>query len=255
MSETRPDATHPASPIQLEQARQRGDRTFSSELGTAIQLLGGLGVMLLCLNGLATWAQTWTADFWGAGGLEATELPNRIQQMLWSLAGQLTPMLLLLAGLAVAGRWLQTGIDLQTKRVRPDLSRLAPLRPRDRTWAMRLWGGLLAFPKMLSALGLGGLLIWLRRDAFFELALLPPDRMTQQGLGLILGICFQVALILLAAGLLDYGLAWVSRRQRLQMSDQELRDELRMQEGDPTVARRRQAQRDAWREQAQDEPT
>ena len=63
--------------------------------------------------------------------------------------------------------------------------------------------------------------------------------------GLILKIGFQTALILFLFGLADYGLAWFGRMRRLRMSDNELREEIRMQQGDPqTTERRRRIRRE-----------
>jgi flagellar biosynthetic protein FlhB len=61
---------------------------------------------------------------------------------------------------------------------------------------------------------------------------------------LILTVTFHVALALLLASAADYGLKFLGHQRRLRMTDQQLRDELRMQNGDPqTRNRQRQLQR------------
>ena len=72
----------------------------------------------------------------------------------------------------------------------------------------------------------------------------PADAMAQQLFSLVLLICSHVAVALLMVSLLDFGMKYWGFEKRIRMTDQQLRDETRMQNGDPqTSARRRELQR------------
>jgi flagellar biosynthetic protein FlhB len=61
---------------------------------------------------------------------------------------------------------------------------------------------------------------------------------------LILTVTFHVALALLVTSVADYWLKFIGHQRRIRMTDQQLRDELRMQNGDPQIhARRRRMNR------------
>ena len=239
------ERTNQASPIQLEQATQRGDVANSQELGASLQNIGGLLVLLVTAGGLGAWLISWTRTHWSNQPLKLDEVVATAQGGLYELALQLLPMLLLLMLITCVVYWIQSGFVLQPDRVLPRLERLSPTRFAEQGVLRKSMMALFALPKMLLGIGLAAMLIWWQRDRFFELALLPVEKILENGFGVLLLTAFQVALMLLAFGLLDYGVEWLARNQRLQMSDQQLRDEQRMQEGDPTViARQRQRQQE-----------
>jgi flagellar biosynthetic protein FlhB len=73
-----------------------------------------------------------------------------------------------------------------------------------------------------------------------RIILVPVDEMVSATYGLGIRICFEVAIVLLLASLIDYAVQWFGFENRIRMSDQELRDELRSQNGDPVVSQQRQ---------------
>ncbi len=242
------DRTNPASPIQMEQASQRGDVPNSVELGGAIQSLGGLLIVFLMVGGIGSWLVSWTKNSWASGGLQVEQVTAGMQGTLFQMGGRLAPMLALLFLLALVGFWLQSGFVFKPDRAMPKLDRLSPTRFAGQGIFRKMLMALVALPKMFISIALAICLIWYQRDQFFELSLLGPDVALEKGFGLVLFVSFQIALILLLFGLVDYGVEWVARTQRLQMSDQQVRDEQRMQEGDPVVqSRRRQRQQELSR--------
>ena len=59
-----------------------------------------------------------------------------------------------------------------------------------------------------------------------------------------LDMCMRTAVVLLLLAILDYGFQWWKMEQDLKMTDEELREEMKMMNGDPQImARRRAVQR------------
>ena len=86
--------------------------------------------------------------------------------------------------------------------------------------------------------------IWIQRNDFFILSNGPADGLVAKLFSLILTITLHVAFALLVTSTADYWLKFASYQRRIRMTDQQLRDELRMQNGDSQIrARRRQLNR------------
>ena len=148
--------------------------------------------------------------------------------------------LLLLVG--IISHWCQTGPVFLTKPIAPDATRLSPGR-----WFTRLFSlstlayPLIGLPKALLAVVVMAMSCWFYRDQFFALGALPADVMAEKLFSLVLMICSHVAVTLLLASLLDFGLKFLGFEKRIRMTDQQLRDEARMQNGDPQISAKRRA--------------
>ena len=54
-------------------------------------------------------------------------------------------------------------------------------------------------------------------------------------------MCIRTAVVLLVLAVLDYGFQWWKMEQDLKMTDEEMREEMKMMNGDPQIAARRRA--------------
>lgn len=223
-NEERDEAIHPASEIKLARARQQGELCRSYVLAQAIQAGVGLLAIGLAATPLAHALLDLTRELWtqritaGAFTPSATEVIGRIG---WPLA-------LFLSAIFVCGcasHLLQTGWTwgqrpLVNSRFLEPQANLASWFSPSR-WISSLTG-LICF---------GLLALWLVSAPDFSLALLgrvwtssetnPVGAIGKQLLGWLL----PVTGVLLVIGGLDYALQrWLYFR-RMQMTDQELRDE------------------------------
>ncbi|MFK7768908.1 MAG: EscU/YscU/HrcU family type III secretion system export apparatus switch protein [Mariniblastus sp.] len=243
MSETSDDQTHVATPARIQQARSEGDIPKSFELASAFQMLGALLVAYLLFGQLGTWLRTFTTDTWSTAGSKLSvnnaDVTGQIQNISTSMLTVLAPIFLMLLLLGVAAHWLQTGPVFLPNKVAPDVTRLGAGNWRRQFFSVGTWAHLLVgVPKTLMAFVILGFSVWFQRNHFLVLPNYPFDVMVQRMFTLIMMVTFHVALGLLFLSAADYWLKHIGHQRRLKMTDQQLRDELRMQNGDPQIRAR-----------------
>jgi flagellar biosynthetic protein FlhB len=242
------ERTEAATPRRLQELREQGRVVRSADLTLAatvlgafglLQLLGGEGVARLTLALRETFAALPHAD---PAGAEVQALVLRLL-----VAGGLAAAPLLLGvpliGLAVT-LW-QVGLLATGKVLRPKFERIDPVAGWQRLWSAR------AAVELLKVLLKAALVAFVLYQAYTErvaevlaLGTLDPVAAIARLGGLVVHMGLVAGAVLLALGVLDYGYQrWEFRRQA-RMTRQEVREELRQQEGDPHLrARLRSLQR------------
>ena len=249
MSDSADDQIHEASAARIQQARSEGDIAKSFELAAALQMIGALLACYLLLSNVGVWIRNWTSQSWTSAGsqlsIETSEITSQLQNLSWLTFLTLAPLMVVLLVVGVFSHWIQTGPLFLPQKAAPDLDRLGPGNWRRKVFSLQGLAFLLVgIPKMFVAVGVLGASSWYHRNQFFELASYPADVLVRNLFTLVLTIVFHVALALLIASLSDYWLRYLGHRRNLRMTDQQLRDELRMQNGDPQVrARQRESRR------------
>ena len=249
MSDSTDDQIHEASATRIQQARSEGDIAKSFELAAALQMIGALLACYLLLSNAGVWIQNWTSQSWSTAGsqlsIETSELTTQLQNLTGLTFVALAPLMLLLLIIGICSHWIQTGPLFLPQKAAPDLERLGPGNWRQKMFSLQGLAFLIVgIPKTFVALGVLGASSWYHRNQFFELASYPANVLVRNLFSLVLTIVLHVALALLIASLSDYWLRYLGHRRRLRMTDQQLRDELRMQNGDPQVrARQREFRR------------
>ena len=241
MAEENSDRTHPASPIQLNQARAAGDIPRSIELAAAIHNFGGLIVLALCGATLVTWLGHWTTSTWATPfSPETPQLLDVGRANVMGLASQLFLPLSLLLLFAIAGFWLQTGFYFKPERIALDPAKLGLRRLQNQNGKVQFFKFLLMLPKLGIGISLVALLLWQYRLKFFELATSSPEKFWEDAIGLTLWIGFLVAATLFLFAVLDYVFERMGHQERWEMTEQQIRDEERLENGNPTTRRHRQ---------------
>lgn len=226
----------------LQDAREKGQVAKSQEVTYWFSIFGALLVIGLLAPGAAGSLATMLGGF-------MTQLHNvptdsfHLMEMLGETAWQVTLILalplILLVVLALAGTLSQVGFLLTTESLKPDISRINPIKGAKRLFSM---SALVDFGKGLlkiSIVGLiGVLLLW------------PETRNLENYIGLtslpILEEIWRIALILIIAVLivlaliagLDFMYQRYEHNRKLRMTLQEVRDEFKQVEGDPKVKAR-----------------
>lgn len=230
------DPIHVATPARRQQARQDGDIPKSFELAAAVQMVGALLVAYFLFGKIARWLRDWTTETWSNAGahlsIEPAEFTSQFQHAIGGSLSVLLPVLGLFLLIGVGSHWLQTGPLFLSSRIIPDPTRLGPANWKRQTFSLgNLALLLIGIPKIIIAGIVLATSTWVHRDEFFALANFPANTLVTKMFELILTISVQVAAALLITSALDYGLKWTSHQRRLRMTDQQLRDELRMQNG------------------------
>jgi flagellar biosynthetic protein FlhB len=151
----------------------------------------------------------------------------------------LTGAAALLAPMALGG-WL-----LSTKSLEPKFSRLDPVAGLGRIFSVN--GPIqlgMSLAKTLVVGGIGGLAIWQRRDQILGLAIEPAPRAFADGLHLVAVSCAMTVAGMFVVAALDVPYQLWQHHRKLRMTKEEVKREMRENEGDPHVKGRiRQQQR------------
>lgn len=246
------EKTESASARRLEQAREEGQVPHSRELATFISLMvgvaalyvlgrwGGHRMMELVRNGLNFERQ------------KAFE-PEGMQQVLAQLAtdGLLTIAPLLLASVvaALVTPFLMGGWVFSTSALKFDLTRLDPLQGLGRMFSTHGLAELVkATLKSVLVASVGVWVVWRERDHLFSLMLQPLATSMDDFASLVLLSALLIVGSLAVIAAIDVPFQLWEYHRRLRMTKDELRQEMKEQEGDPQIkARIRAAQREMSR--------
>jgi len=230
------DRTEAATPRRIEKAREEGQVALSREVAGFAALAGGvLGLMI----GLPPLGAELLRGLRGALERAHEVRPLAAAAELAGLGFMVVlPVGLLAAAGAILATFLQTRLLISAKPLRPQLARISPLATLKRIFGAE---GAIEFLRTLLKLGLVGAALWwmLGEPArLVQLFAAPPAALLREGgqsaLDLALAALGAFALI----AVLDW--LWVRWRhlEKLRMTRQEMREELRETEGDPQVKAR-----------------
>ncbi len=236
------EKTEEPSQKKLAEARRKGDAPKSQEVSLFISLVGGLGVILVFgasasqylaqeLSGYFAHAHHIPTDPAGVTRLGA----DLARVTLIALAAPFAVLLLI----AIAGHWGQTGLIASGEKLKPDLSKLSPIKGLTRVFGK---AALANFLRGLAKLGLvavaGFAALWPLRDRLVGLVWAHPGALLPEALQAVLifsaaalGVYFIVAVIDFVA----QRHSWMAKQR---MSRRELKDEHKQSEGDPVVRAR-----------------
>lgn len=246
------EKTESASARRLEQAREEGQVPHSRELATFISLIvgvtalyvlgrwGGHRMMQMVKSGLS---------FERSQAFDTTGMLQILAEL--STSGLLTivPLLLALIVAALSVPFLMGGWVFSVKALRVDLTRLDPLQGLGRMFSTHGLAELVkASMKAVLVASVGVWVVWRERDHLFALMLQPLEASMDDFASLVLlaTLLIVASLALIAAIDVPYQL-WEYHR-KLRMSKEDVRQEMKEQEGDPQIkARIRAAQREMSR--------
>jgi flagellar biosynthesis protein FlhB len=171
------------------------------------------------------------------GGLllqNSADAVSLFSNLTWDIGKSLIPMLAILLIAGLASSFLQHPPRMILDRIQPDWKRISLVNGWHRIFSAR---GQADFIKGVCKLVFIGILMWTvvrwQRNAFFETMTLDPDALPELILMIatrLLSVVCILTLLLLAADLLWVRMHW---RRDIQMSKQEIKNEMKEAEGDP----------------------
>lgn len=248
MADSAGEKKHDATPYRRQKAREKGQVARSQDLGSALVLL--LAVAILWYSGPAivtavgsimkasfTQQRYWDMDSHAAAGL----LNASMRECLWALL----PLMGGVCAIALAINWFQIGFLFLPEKLNLDWKRIDPLKGAQRLVALpniaRLGFGLLKIALVSIVIAFG---LWGRWDTILSSQSLTAMEIGSLVWSTTLDMCMRTAVVLLLLAILDYAFQWWKMEQDLRMTDEEVREEMKMMNGDPQlVARRRAVQR------------
>ena len=247
-SEENGDKTHEATPYRRQKAREEGQVVRSQDLASAGLLIAGLLILWYFSRGLSDSLGRLTVEHLGGNAWLSIDIPTVVHHTLL-LAGRLAVALLPILGLLVLGGVMahmgQFGFLYLPDKVALDWQRINPLQNYGRIFSMsnavHLGFGLL---KVLLIVTVAGWSLWGERGRLMGLSAQSTAEIGAYLLTVLLWTSLKVGSSLAVLALFDYGYQYWKHEQDLRMTTQELKDEVKTQQGDPQIAaRRKQLQR------------
>ena len=248
MAESSGDKKHSASDQRRRQAREEGQVVRSQDLASALLLLAAVAVLRWPGPALAEGTANLLIDAIRdsqPASITASDAATNFNAKLLALAPNAIPILLAMMAAGILSNLLQTGPMLTVSRIMPSLNHINPLSGVKRLFslpsAMRLLFGLFKVA-VVSGVAFFAVRSWM--DAVMASGSIPIAQLA----GLIFTCTTDTALwiggALVVLAIFEYAFQWWKFEEDLKMTDQEMRDELKEQMGDPQVIqRRRQVQR------------
>lgn len=223
----------------LRESREQGQVPRSRELATAAVFGSGVLVLMGLGGDIGQRVASWLADALGRVGTrvgDARLLPSHFFDLLGSLLLIALPIALAALAACFLGPALLGGFNWSNKALVPDISKLDPMKGLKRIYGRE---GLAEFIRSLLRVavigGFGTYAIVGIAPGLLTLMHQPLQTAVGQGFWMALQILIAMAVGLLLIAAIDAPWQLWSNRQKLLMSRQELRDELKESEGSPEV--------------------
>ncbi len=243
--------TEQATPLRKKKARERGDSVHSRELLSAMAMLGGvMAVGALSSRFVSSWGNVYGESLRSAiVGLNGSDRQGGEQLLLVVVRQILLPALLPLGfvlaasfcGALVSGVAQSGGIQIHPAAMELKFAKLNPVTNLGNLFSLRSATRVaksLVPAAVMVVLGWGALRALMIPMPVMSLLRLPATFSAAYGLAL------DAAWVTLVWSGLDYAIEWRSWNQRLKMSKQEMREEMRDAMGNPQIkAKVRQIQR------------
>ena len=227
--------TEQATEQRKQKARQKGDIVRSRELLSSVSMLAGLLVLgVSSKQFLSGWAEVYARSLrLGTGDVQAAGLDRAIVKI---LAPSLLPIGAILAAsfgaVLLAGIGQSGGVSIHGEALAFKLERLNPVANLGNIFSLR------SVTRMAKSLLPAAVVVALGVKALKGL-ILPMPVMSVGRLPATLDACFSLAVdaawVMVAWSALDYAMERRAWNQKLRMSKQEMRDEMKETQGNPQV--------------------
>jgi len=252
------EKTEQATPKRREDARRKGQVARSSELSSIAILATGL----LALSGLGSYMfdqlGVFMIDALTNGvkvEINSTNLYLHTGSWVLGYARIIVPIVALLVVAALAVNYAQVGVLFTLQPLTPKAERISPFSGIKRIFSSK---GLVELAKSLFKIGAVVYVTYLTISADINNLVSYMDMGVGQIFTLsgdiILTLAFRIILLLLIMAILDYSFQRWDYEKNLRMTRQEVREEVKQQEGDPMVRSRvRNLQREMSQQRMMDD--
>ena len=241
MAEENDDASKTEEPTdkKLADARKKGQVATSKEVGSFFVLLGGTIMILLMAPGMAEGVMRVVIPFVERPDMMEMNGPALLKtaiSILQGLAFSIGLPILMLLVFGVLGHVVQNGLLFAGERIKPDLSKINPLKGLKNIFGMK---NLVEFLKAILKLVLVGLILVLIITP--ELDNIPAY--TGFSLKSVIDELYDMTAIMLIVVLsltaiiaaLDFSYQKYEFKKRMRMTQQEVKDEHKQMEGSPEI--------------------
>ena len=233
------ERTEDPTPRRLEEALRRGDVVKSMEVNTWFTIAGGTLMIMVFAAPMASSLQTTFRGLLAKSYQILTDGPALtalIKTLGFDVLAAFGVPLLLLCVAAFAGNIVQHRIVFTTELVRPQLSRISPMAGFARLFSRQ---ALANFAKGLAKLcvvgGVMAVMLWPQRQRLGSIVTGDPAMLLPFVRSIALKLLGTVVAVLAVIATADYLFQYRQWYERQKMSLQEIKEEFRQTEGDPTI--------------------
>lgn len=234
------DKTEKATPKRREDERKKGNIFQSRDITSALGLIGGYWFLYAAGSTVFAYFQKLVRQYL-TGFSDITDISTAtanhfmrdfvLQSALLSL-----PFLIVAALLGFAFNVAQTRMNFSMKRLKPDFTKIDPIRGMKKIITMR---SLVELLKSAVKIAITAVVLYTEIKARLPQILgLFDMELFSAGLwlcGSLFAIVMKIGMIMIAFGALDYFYQWWEYEKQLRMSKQEIKDEYKQTEGDPKI--------------------
>jgi flagellar biosynthetic protein FlhB len=224
------------------ETREKGRVAKSREVSTYLVLIAGIAILYFAGSYMVTemaFLMKTTLVQAADSRIEGADLLPLLWRTIIVLAKVLTPILLVVTLAGVLGNFIQVGFLVSWEPLKPDLSKLNPLKGIQRLISLR---SLTEIVKFVVKLLLVGIVLYtaIRKEIPF---IMPLADQSLQAIGIyifktIFRIMLRTSWVLLLLAILDYAYQRWEFEKGLKMTRQEIKDEYKQSEGDPLIKSR-----------------
>ncbi|MEZ0267539.1 MAG: flagellar biosynthesis protein FlhB [Phycisphaerae bacterium] len=261
MAETDGDKTEAPTPKRRQEAREQGNVPRSTDLTSAVMMLGGLILLNYYGAGIVGALKNVMDRLLGReslANLDPSSASGTAYGSIMAVGAAIAPMFIGAVVIAVTVNVAQVGLSFNMKKLQPNLGALNPLKG-----AGKLFKGKGVAQLVLNLLKLT-LVSWTaysavhgRMGEIVGAMALEFGQIVLLGASLVYWIGMRVGIVLLILALVDYAYQRFRVEKELKMTKQEVKEEMKRMDGDPQVKQRRKqlAMQMLDKKLAQDVPT
>lgn len=245
MNNDKSDKTEKATPRRIREARKEGQVAKSQDLGAAAVLLGLAGFFIPAWQFvIQNYLPYMVASLQNLTIYQAqmNDLPKVALQAIWLVVLGSLPFMAISLGIGLFINLVQTRLNFSVKAIKPDFKKLNPLTGVKNMFSMQ---ALMNLAKTIAKLAV---IVYLCVKKY-QAAISTIAQLSQMEMGQILyfvlhfaqELMLQIALVFLVLGGLDYIYQRHSLMKQLKMSKQEIKEEVKQNEGDANIKAQRKA--------------
>lgn len=245
MNNDKSDKTEKPTPKRIREARKEGQVAKSQDLGAAAVLLGLAGFFIPAWQFvIQNYLPYMVASLQNLTIYQAqmNDLPKVAVQAIWLVVLGSLPFMAISLGIGLFINLVQTRLNFSVKAIKPDLKKLNPLTGVKNMFSMQ---ALMNLAKTIAKLAV---IVYLCVKKY-QAAISTIAQLSQMEMGQILyfvlhfaqELMLQIALVFLVLGGLDYIYQRHSLMKQLKMSKQEIKEEVKQNEGDANIKAQRKA--------------
>lgn len=226
------------------ETRNKGNVPRSQDLGAVVVLIAGIVSLRMLGGGMWEKMQLLVRT---SLGFEGATVPKAEDMAEWAFqagrifASLVVPFMIIMFVFAVIIAYLQTGWLFTWEPITPSLGKLNPLNGIKRIFSARSAIKLLIDTgKLLAVSTVVYVTVAQKLDEIMGVILLHEAAMWAQAAGIVFTVTVRILLMMLVLAILDYVYQRYKHEQDLKMTKEEVKEEMRRMEGDPTMKRRRQ---------------